>query len=179
MDDLIEQVGNQCRNCAGCGWVCEDHADNPWSGLTDKGRACCGGAGMPCGVCNLEMASAGYVDAAVKRYAATLADETDELSARLIATRWAHDDNGLRQVAINPEGLEAAAAIRTLRAERDFHDQAAQEALVLANAAMAERDAAVQAEVAAIVGWLRGTPHANWQAIAEAVERGEYKEPTK
>jgi len=40
--------------------------------------------------------------------------------------------------------------IRTLRAERDFHDRAAQEAIVLANAAVAERDAAVQAEVAAM-----------------------------
>lgn len=43
-----------CNNCADSGWVCENHADRPWDGVSDDLRAClCGGAGMPCPVCNL------------------------------------------------------------------------------------------------------------------------------
>ncbi len=37
--------------------------------------------------------------------------------------------------------------------------------------------AQVEQERAGIVAWLRGTPHANWQAIAAAIERHEDKEP--
>jgi hypothetical protein len=39
-----------CPACGDTGWVCEDHADRPWN---DHPNACrCGGAGMPCLVCN-------------------------------------------------------------------------------------------------------------------------------
>jgi hypothetical protein len=39
-----------CPACGDTGWVCEDHADRPWN---DRPNACrCGGAGMPCLVCN-------------------------------------------------------------------------------------------------------------------------------
>lgn len=38
-----------CARCENCRWVCENHPDRPWEGE----RACgCGGAGMPCPVCN-------------------------------------------------------------------------------------------------------------------------------
>ena len=36
---------SMCPRCNGCGWVCENHPERPWSGK----QACkCGGAGMPC-----------------------------------------------------------------------------------------------------------------------------------
>ena len=38
-----------CDNCDSTGWVCESHPRRPWEGP----RACdCGGAGVPCPVCN-------------------------------------------------------------------------------------------------------------------------------
>jgi hypothetical protein len=38
-----------CPKCNGQVWVCENHPDHPWIG-DDACR--CGGAGMPCPVCN-------------------------------------------------------------------------------------------------------------------------------
>ena len=39
-----------CPACDGMRWVCEEHTDRPWGAHP---RACqCGGAGMPCLVCN-------------------------------------------------------------------------------------------------------------------------------
>ena len=39
--------------CGGARWVCEAHPDKPWDGESDREDAChCGGAGMPCPVCN-------------------------------------------------------------------------------------------------------------------------------
>lgn len=49
-----------CRNCDGLEWVCENHRDRPWAGLSAHPDACGCGAGAPCGACNLAMASAGY-----------------------------------------------------------------------------------------------------------------------
>ena len=40
---------NACANCAGERWVCENHDSEPWTGADQR---CCGGAGMPCPVCN-------------------------------------------------------------------------------------------------------------------------------
>src|SRR5262249_33759713 len=38
-----------CFQCEDCGWVCESHPERPWEGS----HACgCGGAGMPCPICN-------------------------------------------------------------------------------------------------------------------------------
>lgn len=38
-----------CPHCDDCFWVCENHPEQPWEG----DRACsCGGAGMPCKICN-------------------------------------------------------------------------------------------------------------------------------
>lgn len=47
-----------CRNCAGEGWVCENHLDMPWQG---GDQTCCGGAGAPCPVCNGRMAVSGLL----------------------------------------------------------------------------------------------------------------------
>jgi hypothetical protein len=42
-----------CTNCRDGLWVCENHADRPWEGVSNSDNACdCGGAGMPCPVCN-------------------------------------------------------------------------------------------------------------------------------
>jgi hypothetical protein len=42
----------RCEVCDNTGWVCENHADRP-SDCGDSKRGCtCGGAGMPCLVCN-------------------------------------------------------------------------------------------------------------------------------
>ena len=50
-----------CNNCGGGEWVCEDHPDTPWHCTSNCANACrCGGAGAPCGVCNLRLASAAY-----------------------------------------------------------------------------------------------------------------------
>lgn len=50
---------------------------------------------------------------------------------------------------------QAAAEIRSLRAQMEQEQ-----------------------ERVGIVAWLRGTPHGNWQAIANAIERHEDKEPS-
>lgn len=39
-----------CKNCCSQGWVCENHADQPWN---DGDPKCCGGAGAPCPDCNV------------------------------------------------------------------------------------------------------------------------------
>lgn len=40
-----------CKTCEDTRWVCEDHPDRPWG--SNHPNACrCGGAGMPCPVCN-------------------------------------------------------------------------------------------------------------------------------
>src|SRR6478752_1743148 len=42
-------VPMKCLVCEDCGWVCENHPDQPWQGP----HACaCGGAGAPCPRCN-------------------------------------------------------------------------------------------------------------------------------
>ena len=39
----------KCTLCGDIGWVCENHPERPWEGE----HACgCGGAGMPCPICN-------------------------------------------------------------------------------------------------------------------------------
>jgi hypothetical protein len=55
-----EEKQGSCRNCGGVAWVCENHNDLPWGGLSNHELACDCGAGAPCGVCNLRLASAGY-----------------------------------------------------------------------------------------------------------------------
>ena len=38
-----------CKNCDETGWVCEEHTDKPWGGMSVRADACnCGGAGQPC-----------------------------------------------------------------------------------------------------------------------------------
>jgi hypothetical protein len=63
-----------CRNCDGGGWVCENHADLPWEGTSNRDDACHCGAGMPCGACSLGMASAGFVDRREQAVATWLAE---------------------------------------------------------------------------------------------------------
>lgn len=53
---------SRCANCEGAGWVCENHPDKPWEGLSAKVGACGCGAGAPCPVCNLRMAAAGLTE---------------------------------------------------------------------------------------------------------------------
>lgn len=68
-----------CKTCLGHEWVCEIHRDTPWAGLAG-GEPCCGGAGAPCGSCNLEMAAAGYVDRAKAQFT-TLPQPPEGLSS--------------------------------------------------------------------------------------------------
>ena len=50
-----------CRNCLGVDWVCENHSDRPWGGMSSSPTACECGAGAPCPCCCFEMAAAGLV----------------------------------------------------------------------------------------------------------------------
>lgn len=44
---LPRQATVMCTICDDTLWVCENHRDKPWDGLSD--RSCdCGGAGEPC-----------------------------------------------------------------------------------------------------------------------------------
>ena len=40
-----------CPTCDDKGWVCENHADRPWDGVSNRHDACGCGAGMPCKEC--------------------------------------------------------------------------------------------------------------------------------
>jgi len=119
-----------------------------------------------------------------------------ELAALSEAAREAEADRAYYgSNTLRPEETafrEAAAELRTLRAERDaaleritslsneYEERLLGEVLNSNKllAALAERDAAVQAEVAAIVAWLRGAGGSEWldPDCADAIERGEYKE---
>lgn len=54
-----------CPICNGSEWVCENHPHIEWAGLSGK-EECCGGAGMPCRLCNHEMSCAGLSHQAAK-----------------------------------------------------------------------------------------------------------------
>lgn len=42
----------ECHSCLDTGYVCEDHPDRPWEGVTGPNPAACGcGWGMPCPAC--------------------------------------------------------------------------------------------------------------------------------
>lgn len=44
---------SECKNCHDEYWVCEVHPDMVWGGTSAREDAChCGGAGMPCRICN-------------------------------------------------------------------------------------------------------------------------------
>ena len=43
-----------CKNCGGTGWVCENHTDRVWRGVSDDVTACGCGDGAPCAICNSE-----------------------------------------------------------------------------------------------------------------------------
>lgn len=49
-----------CETCHGCGWVCENHPDRPWEGISAHHRACGCGAGQPCGDCNTDLHLSGF-----------------------------------------------------------------------------------------------------------------------
>ncbi len=53
---------SRCANCEGIGWVCENHPDRPWEGLSAPGEGCDCGAGAPCPVCQPAMALSGRLD---------------------------------------------------------------------------------------------------------------------
>ena len=51
VDVYNSNMMNKMRNCENCqdeGWVCEGHHDVPFDG----NNKCCGGAGIPCKLCN-------------------------------------------------------------------------------------------------------------------------------
>jgi len=56
-----------CKNCDGQAWVCENHSDRPWEGLSDREDACDCGAGAPCPVCNWRAAVAGVEHVAFEK----------------------------------------------------------------------------------------------------------------
>lgn len=71
----------ECRVCDSTGWVCEDHRDVPWDGISDSDISCrCGGAGAPRGACNLEMASAGYVWEALQKHGIGVREHNEALA---------------------------------------------------------------------------------------------------
>ncbi len=48
-------------HCADTGWVCECHPEQPWAGISLDPTACnCGGAGMPCRKCNMDLSKSGF-----------------------------------------------------------------------------------------------------------------------
>ena len=50
---VAEMLPVDCLICHGARWACEAHPALPWGGASDHSDAChCGGAGMPCPVCN-------------------------------------------------------------------------------------------------------------------------------
>ncbi len=40
-----------CANCDDYKWVCENHPDKVWGGLSSEPNVCECGAGMPCPMC--------------------------------------------------------------------------------------------------------------------------------
>lgn len=73
----------ECLNCYDCGWVCEEHRDQPWAGVSNVAHACdCGGAGSPCSVCEWDMATAGIVDETARAHAHAT-DRGNTLQARI------------------------------------------------------------------------------------------------
>ena len=53
-------MSEACKVCGGAEWVCENHADKPWDGISASEDACGCGAGMPCRLCNHAMSCVGY-----------------------------------------------------------------------------------------------------------------------
>lgn len=50
MEEISNSTKENCAICENERWVCENHPNIAWPGMTGK-EECCGGAGMPC-VCN-------------------------------------------------------------------------------------------------------------------------------
>lgn len=46
----MKSIKPKCEVCGGEFWVCENHPGQSWK----DGDGCCGGAGMPCPVCNTQ-----------------------------------------------------------------------------------------------------------------------------
>ena len=45
-----------CNKCEDTGHVCENHPNLPWEGASNSNKICrCGGAGMPCPNCCIEI----------------------------------------------------------------------------------------------------------------------------
>ena len=102
-----------CRNCSGCGWVCEDHRDTPWAGLV-AGPKCCGGAGAPCPVCNPEMACAGYIESArTDGYAKALEGALEEW---VFLFRWKVDGMNIEQARIHARAFVTEGRANFIRA---------------------------------------------------------------
>lgn len=88
-------IPSACRNCDGGNWVCENHADHPWDGTSNREDACGCGAGAPCPVCQPEMANAPLIFSIAqeaRRYAAFYPPSSDgrntfEMFAEFVETR--------------------------------------------------------------------------------------------
>lgn len=50
LPDVVENAADpDCQICGGAAWVCEDHPDRVWDGVSNSTTACtCGAAGAPC-----------------------------------------------------------------------------------------------------------------------------------
>jgi len=69
-----------CAWCDNTGWVCEDHPNRPWLGISSRADAChCGGAGVPCERWNADGQKNGIVQ--------IVAGQTDSSNWRQILCR--------------------------------------------------------------------------------------------
>lgn len=105
-----EKGEGRCRVCLGGGWVCEDHSDHAWAGTADV-EECCGGAGAPCGACNPEMASAGYVHAERTAIVAWLREHSQAEAVRYHAS--VDHDVQVEAVTLNEAYMALATAIES------------------------------------------------------------------
>lgn len=90
-----------CPICNGSEWVCENHPHIEWAGLSGK-EECCGGAGMPCRLCNHEMSCAGWSHEAAKA-------EREAILALLRKEAAREISRGLHENYCAAEALEDAA----------------------------------------------------------------------
>lgn len=53
-DAVQSATDRHCLICGGQGWVCENHPERPWAGVSTAANACECGPGMPCACTGLQ-----------------------------------------------------------------------------------------------------------------------------